>query len=137
MDTGHTADSGNATLARWCGPIAAIRRANPFALIAIDEGGGDSARQHRDQGSPHPGSALLCRTAGTGSPVLESREQRSTARGSREQRSTAQGSIVPGSTTLGLLARAGRHPLYAARSMSVRSMSVRSMSVRSAGAHTA
>src|ERR1700709_1462986 len=69
MDTGHTADSGIATLARRRGPIAAIGRANPFALIAIDEGGGELARQHRDQGSPHPGSALLCRIAGTGSMV--------------------------------------------------------------------
>jgi beta-N-acetylhexosaminidase len=39
----------------------AIRRANPFALIAIDEEGGDVTRLYSDQGSPYPGNALLGR----------------------------------------------------------------------------
>jgi hypothetical protein len=65
MDTGHTANSRIATLAWRRGPIAAIRRANSFALIAKDEGGDDPARPHRDQGSPRPGSALLARISHT------------------------------------------------------------------------
>ncbi len=40
---------------------AAIRRANPTALIAIDEEGGDVTRLYYDQGSPYPGNALLGR----------------------------------------------------------------------------
>jgi len=39
----------------------AIRRANPNALIAIDEEGGDVTRLYYDQGSPYPGNALLGR----------------------------------------------------------------------------
>ena len=39
----------------------AIRRANPQALIAIDEEGGDVTRLYYDQGSPYPGNALLGR----------------------------------------------------------------------------
>jgi beta-N-acetylhexosaminidase len=39
----------------------AIREANPFALIAIDEEGGDVTRLYSDQGSPYPGNALLGR----------------------------------------------------------------------------
>jgi len=39
----------------------AIRAANPFALIAIDEEGGDVTRLYSDQGSPYPGNALLGR----------------------------------------------------------------------------
>lgn len=38
-----------------------IRTANPSALIAIDEEGGDVTRLHADQGSPFPGNALLGR----------------------------------------------------------------------------
>jgi len=38
-----------------------IRRANPNALIAIDEEGGDVTRLYYDQGSPYPGNALLGR----------------------------------------------------------------------------
>jgi len=39
----------------------AIRQANPDALIAIDEEGGDVTRLYYDQGSPYPGNALLGR----------------------------------------------------------------------------
>jgi beta-N-acetylhexosaminidase len=39
----------------------AIRAANPFALIAIDEEGGDVTRLHDSTGSPYPGNALLGR----------------------------------------------------------------------------
>jgi beta-N-acetylhexosaminidase len=39
----------------------AIRDANPHALIAIDEEGGDVTRLYYDQGSPYPGNALLGR----------------------------------------------------------------------------
>ncbi|MGV8885950.1 MAG: beta-N-acetylhexosaminidase [Microbacteriaceae bacterium] len=39
----------------------AIRLANPDALIAIDEEGGDVTRLYYDQGSPYPGNALLGR----------------------------------------------------------------------------
>jgi beta-N-acetylhexosaminidase len=39
----------------------AIRQANPFAIIAIDEEGGDVTRLYSDQGSPYPGNALLGR----------------------------------------------------------------------------
>lgn len=40
---------------------AAIREANPRALIAIDEEGGDVTRVHAATGSPYPGNALLGR----------------------------------------------------------------------------
>lgn len=39
----------------------AIRAANPLALIAIDEEGGDVTRLHHATGSPYPGNALLGR----------------------------------------------------------------------------
>ncbi|HEY2643622.1 MAG TPA: beta-N-acetylhexosaminidase [Galbitalea sp.] len=39
----------------------AIRAANPLALIAIDEEGGDVTRLYSDSGSPFPGNALLGR----------------------------------------------------------------------------
>ena len=39
----------------------AIRAANPRALIAIDEEGGDVTRLYYDEGSPYPGNALLGR----------------------------------------------------------------------------
>jgi beta-N-acetylhexosaminidase len=39
----------------------AIREANPLALIAIDEEGGDVTRLYNDTGSPFPGNALLGR----------------------------------------------------------------------------
>jgi beta-N-acetylhexosaminidase len=39
----------------------AIRTANPLALIAIDEEGGDVTRLHDRTGSPYPGNALLGR----------------------------------------------------------------------------
>jgi beta-N-acetylhexosaminidase len=39
----------------------AIRAANPHALIAIDEEGGDVTRLHHLTGSPYPGNALLGR----------------------------------------------------------------------------
>lgn len=38
-----------------------IRGANPHALIAIDEEGGDVTRLYYNQGSPYPGNALLGR----------------------------------------------------------------------------
>jgi beta-N-acetylhexosaminidase len=40
---------------------AAIRQANPRALIAIDEEGGDVSRLHAATGSPYPGNAVLGR----------------------------------------------------------------------------
>jgi len=40
---------------------AAIREANPRALIAIDEEGGDVTRLHAATGSPYPGNAVLGR----------------------------------------------------------------------------
>lgn len=40
---------------------AAIRAANPDALIAIDEEGGDVSRLHAATGSPYPGNAVLGR----------------------------------------------------------------------------
>ncbi|MBD8043654.1 glycoside hydrolase family 3 protein [Arthrobacter sp. Sa2BUA2] len=40
---------------------SAIRRANPAAVIAIDEEGGDVTRLHYNTGSPHPGNAVLGR----------------------------------------------------------------------------
>jgi len=40
---------------------AAIRAANPDALIAIDEEGGDVSRLYQSTGSPFPGNALLGR----------------------------------------------------------------------------
>jgi beta-N-acetylhexosaminidase len=39
----------------------AVRAANPLALIAIDEEGGDVTRLYSDSGSPFPGNALLGR----------------------------------------------------------------------------
>jgi beta-N-acetylhexosaminidase len=39
----------------------AIRAANPYALIAIDEEGGDVTRLYYETGSPYPGNALLGR----------------------------------------------------------------------------
>jgi len=40
---------------------AAIREANPQAVIAIDEEGGDVTRLFQDVGSPYPGAAILGR----------------------------------------------------------------------------
>ncbi|GAA4177248.1 glycoside hydrolase family 3 protein [Gryllotalpicola koreensis] len=40
---------------------AAIRAANPDAIIAIDEEGGDVTRLYYDRGAPYPGNALLGR----------------------------------------------------------------------------
>lgn len=40
---------------------AEIREANPNAVIAIDEEGGDVTRLYYDQGSPYPGNAILGR----------------------------------------------------------------------------
>ncbi|NYJ21652.1 beta-N-acetylhexosaminidase [Glaciibacter psychrotolerans] len=40
---------------------AAIREANPLAVIAIDEEGGDVTRLHYSSGSPYPGNAILGR----------------------------------------------------------------------------
>ncbi|KQO94463.1 beta-N-acetylhexosaminidase [Leifsonia sp. Leaf264] len=39
----------------------AVRAANPLAVIAIDEEGGDVTRLYYDQGSPYPGPAVLGR----------------------------------------------------------------------------
>ncbi|MFM9918948.1 glycoside hydrolase family 3 protein [Lacisediminihabitans sp. H27-G8] len=41
---------------------AAIRAANPLAVIAVDEEGGDVTRLHDRVGSPYPGNAILGRT---------------------------------------------------------------------------
>lgn len=38
-----------------------VRRANPNAVIAIDEEGGDVTRLHYSEGSPYPGNAVLGR----------------------------------------------------------------------------
>ncbi|WP_348788604.1 beta-N-acetylhexosaminidase [Leifsonia sp. NPDC080035] len=43
----------------------AIRAANPDAVIAIDEEGGDVTRLYYDSGSPYPGNAVLGRLADT------------------------------------------------------------------------
>ena len=43
------------------GLTAAIRAANPRAVIAIDEEGGDVTRLFQDVGSPYPGAAILGR----------------------------------------------------------------------------
>jgi beta-N-acetylhexosaminidase len=40
---------------------AAIRDANPAAVVAIDEEGGDVTRLHQHVGSPYPGNAILGR----------------------------------------------------------------------------
>lgn len=40
---------------------AAIRAANPDAIIAMDEEGGDVTRLYHDRGAPYPGNALLGR----------------------------------------------------------------------------
>lgn len=40
---------------------ASMRRANPLAVIAIDEEGGDVTRLFYDRGAPYPGNALLGR----------------------------------------------------------------------------
>jgi beta-N-acetylhexosaminidase len=40
---------------------AAIRAANPLAVIAVDEEGGDVTRLHYATGSPYPGNAILGR----------------------------------------------------------------------------
>ena len=39
----------------------ALRRANPLAVVAIDEEGGDVTRLFYDRGAPYPGNALLGR----------------------------------------------------------------------------
>jgi beta-N-acetylhexosaminidase len=39
----------------------ALRRANPLAVVAIDEAGGDVTRLFYDRGAPYPGNALLGR----------------------------------------------------------------------------
>ena len=38
-----------------------LRAANPLAVIAIDEEGGDVTRLFYDRGAPYPGNALLGR----------------------------------------------------------------------------
>jgi len=40
---------------------ASMRRANPLAVVAIDEEGGDVTRLFYDRGAPYPGNALLGR----------------------------------------------------------------------------
>lgn len=40
---------------------ASMRRANPLAVIAVDEEGGDVTRLFYDRGAPYPGNALLGR----------------------------------------------------------------------------
>lgn len=40
---------------------SAIRAANPTAVIAVDEEGGDVTRLHYDRGAPYPGNAVLGR----------------------------------------------------------------------------
>lgn len=41
--------------------VAAVREANPMAVVAIDEEGGDVTRLFYDIGSPYPGNAVLGR----------------------------------------------------------------------------
>jgi beta-N-acetylhexosaminidase len=50
-----------ATPARLRDLTDAIRSANPAAIIAIDEEGGDVTRLHQATGSPYPGNAVLGR----------------------------------------------------------------------------
>ena len=40
---------------------ASLREANPFAVVAIDEEGGDVTRLFADRGAPYPGNAVLGR----------------------------------------------------------------------------
>ncbi|HEX6955953.1 MAG TPA: glycoside hydrolase family 3 N-terminal domain-containing protein, partial [Agromyces sp.] len=40
---------------------AALRAANPLAVVAIDEEGGDVTRLFADRGAPYPGNAVLGR----------------------------------------------------------------------------
>ncbi|WP_291046929.1 glycoside hydrolase family 3 protein [Herbiconiux sp.] len=47
--------------AQLCALTAAITAANPLALIAIDEEGGDVTRLYYDRGAPFPGNAILGR----------------------------------------------------------------------------
>ena len=50
-----------ASPAQLLGLTEAIRAANPHAVIAIDEEGGDVTRLFQDVGSPYPGAAILGR----------------------------------------------------------------------------
>ena len=50
-----------ASPAQLRGLTDAIRAANPRAVIAIDEEGGDVTRLFQDVGSPYPGAAILGR----------------------------------------------------------------------------
>jgi beta-N-acetylhexosaminidase len=54
-----------------------IRTANPLAIIAIDEEGGDVTRLYYDVGSPYPGNAILGRL---GDPELTERVARAVGR---------------------------------------------------------
>jgi beta-N-acetylhexosaminidase len=49
------------SLAQLRSLVGQIRQANPEALVAIDEEGGDVTRLHYVEGSPYPGAALLGR----------------------------------------------------------------------------
>ena len=54
---GHNVD----TPAQVAALTASIRNANPHAVVAIDEEGGDVSRLHQRTGSPFPGNAVLGR----------------------------------------------------------------------------
>ncbi len=55
------AGSGSVDDAQLAGLTGEIRAANPAAVIAIDEEGGDVTRLHAATGSPYPGNAVLGR----------------------------------------------------------------------------
>lgn len=58
--------SNVATDAQVAALTSAVRAANPDAIIAIDEEGGDVTRVHHETGAPYPGNALLGRLGATG-----------------------------------------------------------------------
>jgi len=63
---GHNVD----TPAQVAALTASIYSANPHAIIAIDEEGGDVSRLHQHDGSPFPGNAILGRIGGGGQSFL-------------------------------------------------------------------
>jgi beta-N-acetylhexosaminidase len=50
-----------ASAAQLAGLTASLRAANPLAVVAIDEEGGDVTRLFADRGAPYPGNAVLGR----------------------------------------------------------------------------
>lgn len=54
-------DTNVETPAQLAGLTASLRAANPLAVVAIDEEGGDVTRLFADRGAPYPGNAVLGR----------------------------------------------------------------------------